>query len=265
MPLFPPDRLAAWTAGHWTASPAGAVCGFNPDSRTVQSGQVFVALRTDKRDGHDFLPAAAAAGATGALVARARADVALPQLVVADPLAALQEIARLHRRGSGATTIGITGSAGKTSTKNLLARLLGAPPAVLATEGNLNNFLGVPLTLVRLESGVTRHAVVEAGIFPVAVMVMPIHPAAFGLVMLWQIVFNVAGHTGYEFHPKWLMNTPLRYFVNTPTNHVMHHEKMRGNYGLYFNIWDRLMGTNHPDYESRFREVTSRPAVGGKA
>lgn len=48
---------------------------------------------------------------------------------------------------------------------------------------------------------------------------------------------------------------------NTPTNHVMHHERMRGNYGLYFNIWDRLMGTNHPEYEARFREVTSRPAA----
>jgi sterol desaturase/sphingolipid hydroxylase (fatty acid hydroxylase superfamily) len=103
-------------------------------------------------------------------------------------------------------------------------------------------------------------AVVEAGIFPVVAMAMPIHPAAFGLVMLWQIVFNVAGHTGFEFHPRWLMNTPLRFILNTPTNHVMHHEKMRGNYGLYFNVWDRLMGTNHLDYESRFREVTSRPA-----
>lgn len=102
-------------------------------------------------------------------------------------------------------------------------------------------------------------AVVEAGIFPLAVLVMPMHPFAFALFMLWQIVFNVAGHTGYEFHPRWLMNTPLRYFLNTPTNHVMHHEKMRGNYGLYFNIWDRLMGTNHADYEARFREVTSRP------
>ena len=61
-----------------------------------------------------------------------------------------------------------------------------------------------------------------------------------------------------SFHPRWLMNSPLRFVLNTPTNHVMHHEKMRGNYGLYFNVWDRLMGTNHPDYESRFREVTSR-------
>ena len=104
-------------------------------------------------------------------------------------------------------------------------------------------------------------AVVEAGIFQLVATVMPIHPAAFGIVMLWQIVFNVAGHTGFEFHPRWLMATPLRFLLNTPTNHVMHHERMRGNYGLYFNIWDRLMGTNHPEYEARFREVTSRPAA----
>ena len=164
MPLFPPDRLAAWTNGRWTALPAALVRGFNPDSRAVQPGQVFVALRTEKRDGHDFLAAAAAGGAVAALVSHPVAEVELPQLVVAAPLAALQDIARLHRRVSGVKTIGITGSAGKTSTKNLLARLLGEPPAVLATEGNLNNFLGVPLTLARLEPGVTRLAVVEAGI-----------------------------------------------------------------------------------------------------
>ena len=102
-------------------------------------------------------------------------------------------------------------------------------------------------------------AVVEAGIFPLAVLVMPIHPLAFTLFMLWQIFFNVIGNNGYEYHPRWLMDTWLGKFLNTPTNHVMHHEKMRGNYGLYFNVWDRLMGTNHPDYESRFRTVTSRP------
>ena len=101
-------------------------------------------------------------------------------------------------------------------------------------------------------------AVVEAGIFPVTVMLLPIHPLAFGLFMMWQIVFNVSGHTGFEFHPRWLMDTPLGFLLNTPTNHVMHHEKMHGNYGLYFNVWDRVMGTNHPDYESRFREVTTR-------
>ncbi|HYE32509.1 MAG TPA: sterol desaturase family protein [Methylomirabilota bacterium] len=101
-------------------------------------------------------------------------------------------------------------------------------------------------------------AVVQAGIFPLAVLLVPMHPLAFALFMGWQILFNVAGHTGYEFHPRWLMDTPLRYFLNTPTNHIMHHETMRGNYCLYFNIWDRLMGTNHARYEARFREVTAQ-------
>ncbi len=164
MPLFPPDRLAAWTQGRWTSLPAALIRGFNPDSRTLQPGQVFVALRTEARDGHDFLAAAAAAGAAAALVAHPVDGVELPQLVVADPLEALQQIARLHRQRSGVKAIGISGSAGKTSTKDLLARLLGQAPAVLATEGNLNNHLGVPLTLLRLEPGVTRYAVVEAGI-----------------------------------------------------------------------------------------------------
>ena len=76
--------------------------------------------------------------------------------------------------------------------------------------------------------------------------------------MIWQIVFNVSGHTGYEYFPSWLMKSWLGKILNTPTNHVQHHEKMRGNYGLYFNYWDRLMGTNHPDYEARFHEVTTR-------
>jgi sterol desaturase/sphingolipid hydroxylase (fatty acid hydroxylase superfamily) len=101
-------------------------------------------------------------------------------------------------------------------------------------------------------------AVVQALIFPIAVTIMPMHPLAFVAFMVWQISFNVIGHTGYEIWPRWLMDTWLGKFVNTPTNHAMHHEFLRGNYGLYFNIWDRLMGTNHTGYEERFREVTSR-------
>ena len=84
------------------------------------------------------------------------------------------------------------------------------------------------------------------------------HPLAFFIFMSWQITFNVVGHAGYEIYPRWLMDTWLGKILNTPTNHAMHHEFMRGNYGLYFNIWDRLMGTNHRDYERRFREVTNR-------
>lgn len=102
-------------------------------------------------------------------------------------------------------------------------------------------------------------AVVQAAIFPLAVMVMPVHPFAFFLFLVWQLAFNVAGHTGYEFYPRWWLNTWVGRFLNTPTNHVMHHELFRGNYGLYFNVWDRLMGTNHERYEKRFAEVTTRP------
>ncbi len=104
-------------------------------------------------------------------------------------------------------------------------------------------------------------ALLQAGIFPLLAIVMPMHPLAFMVFMLWQITFNVLGHTGYEYHPRWLMDSWLGKFLNTPTNHVQHHERLRGNYGLYFNVWDRLMGTNHRDYETRFREVTTRAAA----
>ena len=101
-------------------------------------------------------------------------------------------------------------------------------------------------------------ALVQASIFPLAVLIMPLHPYTFGLFMLWQMAFNVIGHTGYEFHPRWLMKSWRGGILNTPTNHVQHHEKMKGNYGIYYNVWDRLMETNHKGYEARFGEVMSR-------
>ncbi len=98
----------------------------------------------------------------------------------------------------------------------------------------------------------------QAGIFPVVALAIPIHPYAFALFMLWQIVFNVIGHTGYEYNPTRLMRSWVRFLVNTPTNHAMHHEKIVGNYGLYFSFWDYLMRTQHREYEQRFLEVTGR-------
>lgn len=165
MTVFSSSQLATWTGGRWTAPPVQPLTGFTMDTRQLRAGQVFVALRTPKRDGHDFLPQAAAAGASAALVAQANPALTLPQLVVADPLAAFQTIAREHRRGFAGPVVGISGSAGKTSTKNLLARLLGGEAGgVLATEGNLNNHIGVPLTLTRLDPARHRFGVVEAGI-----------------------------------------------------------------------------------------------------
>ncbi|HVS54410.1 MAG TPA: UDP-N-acetylmuramoyl-tripeptide--D-alanyl-D-alanine ligase [Opitutaceae bacterium] len=180
MPEFPAQLLAQWTGGRWTAQPVSPLSGFTVDSRQLRAGQVFVALKTAKRDGHDFLAAAQAAGASAALVAQPDRALALPQLVVADPLAAFQAIAREHRRAFRGRVVGISGSAGKTSTKDLLALLLGGETCgVLATEGNLNNHLGVPLTLTRLDPARHAFAVVEAGISapgdmkPLAEMIEP--------------------------------------------------------------------------------------------
>lgn len=99
-------------------------------------------------------------------------------------------------------------------------------------------------------------ALVQAGIGPLIVFTIPVHPAAFGLFMVWQISFNVFGHCGYEIYPQWFMRTPFAYFINSVTHHAQHHEKFRSNFSLYFNIWDRLMGTNHAEYEQRFESAT---------
>jgi len=101
-------------------------------------------------------------------------------------------------------------------------------------------------------------AMVEAGIFPLLVFTLPLHPLALSLFLFWQILFNVLGHTGYEYNGRWFSGTFLRYVLNSPTNHVMHHQRVSGNFGLYFNWWDRLMGTNHADYDERLRDLTTR-------
>jgi UDP-N-acetylmuramoyl-tripeptide--D-alanyl-D-alanine ligase len=180
MPEFSPTQLSSWTGGRWTAPPVSSLPGCAIDTRALRPGELFVALKTEKRDGHDFLAAALAAGAGAALVARADPAVPLPQLVVADPLAAFQKIAGEHRRNFPGPVVAVTGSAGKTSTKNLLALLLAADAGdVLATEGNLNNHLGVPLTLTRLDPARHKLAVVEAGVgapgemAPLAAMLRP--------------------------------------------------------------------------------------------
>jgi UDP-N-acetylmuramoyl-tripeptide--D-alanyl-D-alanine ligase len=164
MPTFAADKMAAWTGGRWTRLPGGPVGGFTQDTRQLAAGQVFVALRTEQRDGHDFLSEAQAGGAAAALVNQENPAVTLPQLVVEDTLGAFQRIAREHRREFHGTVVGVSGSVGKTSTKDLLGLLLGGSSTVLATEGNLNNHLGVPLTLTRLDPAVHLAAVVEAGI-----------------------------------------------------------------------------------------------------
>ncbi|MDR3636023.1 MAG: sterol desaturase family protein [Isosphaeraceae bacterium] len=103
-------------------------------------------------------------------------------------------------------------------------------------------------------------AFVQAGIGPLLVYTVPMHYSAFLFFMTWQIAFNVFGHSGYEIFPRWFLGTWAGKFLNTPTHHALHHEKVVANFGLYFNVWDRLCGTNHPDYEGRFAAVTTRPS-----
>ena len=160
MPTFSTADLAAWSGGRWTAAPGAAVTGFGTDTRALCAGDVFVAVRTERRDGHDFLDAARSQGAACALVERpVAAD--LPQLVVDDSLAALRRVAARWRTNFPGCVIGVTGSVGKTSTKEMLAALLGAEAFV--TEANLNNLIGVPLMLLRVDPARHRFAVIEAG------------------------------------------------------------------------------------------------------
>jgi UDP-N-acetylmuramoyl-tripeptide--D-alanyl-D-alanine ligase len=131
------------------------------DSRTLEPGALFVALRGPNFDGAEFVAAAAARGAAGALVERA-VPGALAQILVPDALRALQHLAALWRADFAIPIVAIGGSNGKTTTKEMTAAILSRRGACMATRGNLNNHIGVPLTLMRLEPS-HRCAVVEMG------------------------------------------------------------------------------------------------------
>ncbi|MEJ2402355.1 MAG: UDP-N-acetylmuramoyl-tripeptide--D-alanyl-D-alanine ligase [Xanthomonadales bacterium] len=131
------------------------------DSRKAGEGALFAALPGERVDGHDFAAAAVEAGAAALLVAR-RLDLEVPQLVVDNVLEALGRIGRLVRERLDPVVVGITGSNGKTTVKEMVASILRLEGPVLATEGNYNNELGLPLTLFRLQPK-HRYAVLEMG------------------------------------------------------------------------------------------------------
>jgi UDP-N-acetylmuramoyl-tripeptide--D-alanyl-D-alanine ligase len=145
------------------------IAGVSIDSRTVKKGELFVALKGDRFDGHDFVPDAIERGAWGALVDRAALENRFSSLgglknilPVEDTLYALQEMSHQHRRKFPIAVVGITGSNGKTTTKEMLAGILKQKGPVLKNEGNLNNHIGVPLTLMKLNAS-HRAAAVEMG------------------------------------------------------------------------------------------------------
>ncbi len=157
-------EVAELTGGALTGPVDATVSGkVTLDSRTVAAGDLFVAVAGERVDGHDFLSGAAAAGAVAAITTRA--DDALPTVVVDDPVVALGRLAAgVHARlaAGGLRTVGITGSSGKTSTKDLLGQVLAAAGPTVSPPGSYNNDIGLPLTVLDADEA-TRFLVLEMG------------------------------------------------------------------------------------------------------
>lgn len=166
-PLFDPLLLAPWAGGHWLPAPPAQVQGVVHDSKKITPGCLFVAIRGGRFDGHDFVAAAGRAGASAALVARGQvaslATAGIPLLVVEDTVQALQRLAARYRQDLGLTVVGVTGSTGKTTVKEMIACLLQSSLPTAWTQGNWNNEIGLPLSILAIGKG-TRVAVLELGI-----------------------------------------------------------------------------------------------------
>jgi len=153
-------EIAQCVAGSLSGADA-EIASVGIDTRTLQSGQLYVAIKGEHFDGNDFVALAEQAGAAAAMV-REGVSATMPTIGVADTRLALAELAGCWRRRCPAKVAGVTGSNGKTTVKEMLAAILGMSGEVLYTQGNLNNDIGVPLTLLRLNE---RHAyaVIEMG------------------------------------------------------------------------------------------------------
>lgn len=101
-------------------------------------------------------------------------------------------------------------------------------------------------------------AIVEAGVLLVIVFVIPIHTSAILFFLFLMTVYNVYGHLGYEIYPSWLVNSRAGKWLNTSTNHNMHHKFFKGNYGLYLRFWDGVLGTTHPAYDATLEKLVSK-------
>jgi UDP-N-acetylmuramoyl-tripeptide--D-alanyl-D-alanine ligase len=180
-PLWTVDAIAAASGAERVGPLPKTVTGISIDSRTVAPGEAFFAVRGDTHDGHDFVTAALRQGAALAVVARSRRDghgSDAPVLVVDDVLEALRDVAHAARRRSLAKIVAVTGSVGKTSTKEALALALASSGETHASKASFNNHWGVPLSLARMAE-TSRYGVFEIGmnhageITPLVRMVRP--------------------------------------------------------------------------------------------
>jgi len=98
-------------------------------------------------------------------------------------------------------------------------------------------------------------AIIEAGILPVLVFIMPMQQYAVLIFFVFSTIINVYGHLGYEIYPAWLVKSRMGKWLNTSVSHNMHHKYFKGNYGFYTRVWDVLMGTMNPDYEVSLNKI----------
>ena len=153
------QSVASVLGAHW-AGPAATAAGWSVDTRTQNAGDVYFALHGPNHDGHDFAVAALEKGAAAVVVERGSGDPR--EIVVPNTLCALQQTGAWARGQWGGKVIGVTGSAGKTTTKDAIAHVLGAELRTGKTIGNLNNHVGVPLSILRLPDDCSA-AVLEMG------------------------------------------------------------------------------------------------------
>ncbi|MFD2333911.1 UDP-N-acetylmuramoyl-tripeptide--D-alanyl-D-alanine ligase [Cohnella sp. GCM10020058] len=162
------SEVAAWCGAELQGTQAGAepeIAGVSIDSRSIGAGQLFVPIAGDRFDGHDYIETSASAGAAAALWQRDRAlpeDAGLPLLLVDDTLVALQRLAESYLASWKPKVVGVTGSNGKTTTKDLIYSALATVYRTAKTEGNFNNHIGLPLTILRADRN-TEVLVLEMG------------------------------------------------------------------------------------------------------
>lgn len=165
MARFDPRDLASWCGGAWAPAPPDVVTGVSNDSRTLNAGDLYVAIRGDRYDGHDFVGQAFDRGAAAAMVHLPFASVfpdQHPLLCVDDTKDGLFRLARGYRDGMQAEMVGITGSVGKTSVKEMTADVLSILGHTARTRGNWNNDIGLPLSLLQMEAS-DQYGVFEIG------------------------------------------------------------------------------------------------------
>ena len=160
---FSPTEIAQWVNATWEPlAPAEPITGISTDTRTLQPGNLYVALSGENFDGHRFLEAAIKKGAAGAIVQAGFYVENRPFLSVPDPLLALQNMATGYRKSWNGISIAITGSVGKTTVKEMCAAVLETQFNVHRTRGNLNNHIGLPLTIMSMPPE-TTHGLFELG------------------------------------------------------------------------------------------------------